>query len=121
MDVQPIRFVFERHKLAGLDDPMRFGEVLLCEALNISASTKQVLSQKRRRHTVSFAESLIFFPMSLLTHSSWPVPLVLVTPGTTRGILMVVCCLNVLEMNRGWLLIALIALMGDEGITRWMD
>ena len=86
--------VLGRHR-ARLQDPMLLGQILLCEALrwrSIPSPLKCNIYFKTQEiggYTVeSEVESDSFFPNSLLIHSSCWLPPEVITPGTTRGMLV---------------------------------
>lgn len=94
MDVETIGVVVLCHNRARLDDPRGLGQICLAKCLPLRVSNHPGPRFGSGGLTVSFdgSDSEIFLPTSLFIHSSVlsPEPLDVI-PGTTRGMVSVLC------------------------------
>lgn len=94
MDIETIGVVVLCHDRAWLDDPRGLGQICLAKCLPSRVSNHPGQPLGFGSLTVSFegSDSEIFLPTSLFIHSSVlsPEPLDVI-PGTTRGMVSVLC------------------------------
>lgn len=102
MDIQPLGPEVSRNHHTRLDNAMLLWEISFAEVLNKPSQAVSPQSVTDRKFlsvwesegtsltTSEVGSSVIFLPINLLAHSSVLSPELLVIPGTTRGILILV-------------------------------